>query len=104
MKRIIDGRTVLCIEKEYSSSAIEPQAKMQKLNELVVDKKWMEQEELREVHLVAAITHKEPIPTPDVIEIDEEIYSKLYPADYMRAKRLIRPDRELKCYLKCYKS
>jgi hypothetical protein len=100
MKRIVDGKTILSIQKEDTSSPMTSRSKIQKTSELVLDKKWMDEEELREVHLVAAIKRKEPIPTPDVVEIEDTVYSKLYPANYNRSKWLIRPDREFEFFQK----
>lgn len=54
----------------------------------------MEKEELQEKHLVAAIVNNATIPVPDIIEIDENIYNKLYPANFKRNKWRIIAERE----------
>lgn len=48
------------------------------------------------MHLQKALVEKETIPTPDVIEIDEDIYNKLYPVTSKVRHRLIRTIREFR--------
>lgn len=49
-----------------------------------------------------ALDKKETIPTPDVIEIDEEIYDKLYPVTNKVRYRLIRTIREFRILLEAH--
>ena len=100
MKRLVDGKTVLIIEAENKrpmkppgSDSDEKYAFLTK-SDSIIDKKWMEKDELKEKHLVAAIKNKEPIPTPDVITVSEEIHEKLYPANYKRPKWRILNERK----------
>jgi hypothetical protein len=69
-------------------------------SDIILEKKWMDKEEMKEIHLVAAINKKEPIPVPDIVEIDEEIYDKLYPPNYKKTKWRIIAERENKLFSK----
>lgn len=89
MKRVIDGKTLISVHIEKGISRLrssEARLVNQKSGEIILDKKWMEKEEMKEKHLVEAITNKAEIPVPDIIEIDETIYDKLYPANHKRTK------------------
>lgn len=110
MKRLIDGKTILVIEVETRKAMKPPGSDTEEKiaflvkSDSIVDKKWMDKEELKEKHLVAAIKNKEPIPTPDVITVSEEIHEKLYPANYKRPKWRILSEREYRTILVASKS
>lgn len=96
-KRTIDGKTVLIIEKDNGSRKNEKQAvplSYEQKSEIVLEKKYMEKKEINEKHLEAAIMNKEQIPVPDIIEIDEEVYDKLYPSNFKRTSWRIIAERE----------
>lgn len=96
-KRTIDGKTVLIIEKDNGSRKNEKQAvplSYEQKSEIVLEKKYMEKKEVNEKHLEAAIMNKEQIPVPDIIEIDEEVYDKLYPSNFKRTSWRIIAERE----------
>lgn len=104
MKRSIDGKAILVIEVQTNENVprnLDTEDNIAFLNKFnsIVDKKWMDKEELNEKHLVAAIKTKEPIPTPDVITIDEEIYEKLYPANFKKHTWRIINERKYKIML-----
>lgn len=87
MKRTIDGRTILSIQVIPVAIKVEKgENSSMNFAQSIVDKKWMDKEEVKEKHLVAAIKNKEHIPTPDIITIDEISHNKLYPATYERPK------------------
>lgn len=99
MKKSINGKTVLFIESEATDLTKPTMSYSDKKNPFLIKsnsigQKWMDKEELNEKHLVAAIKSKEPIPTPDVITISEEIYEKLYPANFKRSKWRILSERK----------
>jgi hypothetical protein len=101
LKRVIDGRSPIYIEIEkVSSRSTSNQLVSRMSSDIILEKKWMDKEEMKEIHLVAAINKKEPIPVPDIVEIDEEIYDKLYPANYKKTKWRIIAERENKLFSK----
>lgn len=97
-KRTIDGKTVLSIdiEKESRHNGYAGGLSRQLHKKIILDKKWMDKDEVNEKHLMAAITERQPIPVPDIIEIDESIYDKLYPASYKRKNWRIIAERKCK--------
>ncbi len=54
----------------------------------------MDKKEFSEKHLVEAMTKKMSIPVPEIVEIDEDIYNKLYPANYERPSWRITAQRK----------
>lgn len=99
-KRTIDPRAQICIEIERGSSlrsavsAKEFGLSSRISDEIVLEKKWMDKEELKEKHLVAAIVKNATIPVPDVEEISQEVYDKLYPDNYKRTNWRIIAERK----------
>lgn len=99
LKRTIDGKTILLIEierniKRISSNENDFQLSSQNSNDLILEKKWMDKEELNEKHLMAAITNKETIPVPHIMEVDQSAYIKLYPENFKKSTWRILAERE----------
>lgn len=90
MKRSLDGNSIIHIQLVDKVPVIKQTDSI----DTIVDKKWMDHEEGREKHLVAAIQKKEPIPTPDVITIDDSIYNKIYPDTCKRPKWRFKEERK----------
>lgn len=60
-----------------------------KTGSVIVQTSSMELEELEEKHLQEALVMNADIPVPDVIEIDEELYETMYPANVLKPNSLI---------------
>lgn len=101
-KRTVDSKAPIYIEIEKGSilrsavSAKESQFSNRVSDEIILEKKWMDKEEMKEKHLVAAIINNATIPVPDVEEVEQEVYDKLYPNNFKRTNWRIIAERKYK--------
>lgn len=82
IKRLIDGKTLLSIQIKQDNESIKPLAIIQNGKNGNIPTSLMEKEEIHEKHLQDAIKFRSAIPVPDIVQINDEDYDRLYPPNF----------------------
>jgi hypothetical protein len=88
MRRTCDGKTLLHIVLENIPKRIKKERVEGDFDDKMASicPKLMERDEINERHLQEAIKFKSEIPTPDIVEIENSEYEKLYPETYKKPR------------------